>query len=313
MDGFGWWIDFARSVVGEPVDLRSIEQMARRRGCAALATIAARLEASPAIPSIAVVGHGQSRRLAPNDDTDDHRPAPGPAPSVAVRCFGGLEVTVDGTVVDLTDLRPRARSVLSLVAAHGGAAVHRDVLCTHLWPDDDARSATGKLQVAVSSIRRVLRDRCGARLIERTGESYQLIGARIDLADFWSDADSARAGEGVTATDPAAAERALAHRRGGGLLPELGPLDWLVDLRRRIDDTAARLAVELAEERLANGDPGSAAAWCREALAVDRWSDGAWRCLINALDAGSDIAGATRARREYADVLVELDVVPGEI
>ena len=46
----------------------------------------------------------------------------------------------------------------------------------------------------------------------------------------------------------------------------------------------------------------------RHALALDRYQDGLWRRLIDALAADGQPAAAAAARREYAQVLAELDV-----
>ena len=96
------------------------------------------------------------------------------APRVAVRCFGGFELRVDGRRVDLGRLRPRARQTLRLLAMRQGRPVHREHLGASLWPDADDGAAQRRLQVAVSAARQVLAPVPGTAIV-RDGDSYQLV------------------------------------------------------------------------------------------------------------------------------------------
>ena len=81
-------------------------------------------------------------------------------------------MAVAGEPVDVESLRPRARTVLRMLAVDVGAGVHRETLYEQLWPTDDQATAAKKLQVAISSIRRVLDG--AADLVRRRGDVYVL-------------------------------------------------------------------------------------------------------------------------------------------
>ena len=106
-------------------------------------------------------------------------------PGLSVRCLGGLEVRRSGIVVDLADLRPRARAVLALIAA-AGRPVHWEVLAASLWPDADPEAARRNVHVAVSSLRRVLEPSAAGRhptVLVRDGEAYLLM-AQVDVVEL---------------------------------------------------------------------------------------------------------------------------------
>ena len=141
-------------------DLRThplIAQLARRRGTDG----ASHRRASDGPGGLVRTEPPTDSAVANDDDTAGtdrtvaHDSSPGRR-DVVVTCLGGFELTVNGRAVDLSVLRPRARSVLHLLATHAPRPVHRDVLCAALWSDNDAESALRSLQVAVSSVRKQL-------------------------------------------------------------------------------------------------------------------------------------------------------------
>ncbi|MBM3679538.1 MAG: PAS sensor protein, partial [Actinobacteria bacterium] len=68
-------------------------------------------------------------------------------PSSELRCLGGLSLRLRGRDVDLGRLKPRARSLLRLLAMHEGRPVHREVLMEALWPECDLFTGGRNLQV----------------------------------------------------------------------------------------------------------------------------------------------------------------------
>ncbi len=195
--------------------------------------------------------------------------------------------------------------------------MHREVICEALWPEADPLTGLRNLQVAVSSLRRLLEpavSRGGGALVVRDGDSYRLAlpgNSTCDVATYRS--LLTRALELSTA-DVAAAARDFATAASmlrGGLLPEEGPADWAETLRERCRTDASTLGLQLAERALAAGDSVSAAAICTDIVGVDRYLDPAWRLLIVAKERSGDDAAARLARRRYAEVLEELGI-PGE-
>jgi DNA-binding SARP family transcriptional activator len=191
---------------------------------------------------------------------------------------------------------------------HADRAVHAETLMEALWPNSEPDAARHNLQVAMSALRSVLEPgvrRGRWRVVERKGDGYRLNlgeGGSSDLASFDLAAAQARSHH-----DLDAATRALAAY-GGELIPEAGPLTWLVERRDACRAGAAQVALLLGEATLAGGDAVAAMTVCRKGLAVDRYVDGLWRTFIAAARANGDHAVAVRAGRDYRGILVELGV-----
>jgi ATP/maltotriose-dependent transcriptional regulator MalT/DNA-binding SARP family transcriptional activator len=234
-------------------------------------------------------------------------------PPVSIRLFGGFQLEMNGTVVDLSGLKPRVRALLRLLAVQGGRPLHREAIQVALWPEAATDAAGRNLHVAISSLRQALEPgvaRAGFTLVVRDGDAYRLAtGAdvSVDLVAFESDMGQGRSG--AAAGD---AGRALAgfcsalDRYAGELLPEDGASDWVVDHRERCRSAAAEAAQWVAEHRLRGGDPAGAAQAAAGGLRIDRYHDPLWRLLATAREQAGDHVAASRARAEYAQVLAEL-------
>ncbi len=251
-------------------------------------------------------------------------PAPPPAPAqprrngvaaeqAVVRCFGRFTIAVGGADIDLTAVKPRARTALRMLAVSRRRPVHREVLVGALWPGADVRTGTRNLHVVVSSLRHLLEPdavRGGATLVAREGEAYCLAlpaGADCDLDTF-----DARLAEGRTARDAGDLDAAVRAFDGalaayaGELLPEDGPADWVVDERDRLRLAAASAAMALGEVHQRLGDWAAAAEACERGIQLDRYGDGLWRLLIDVRRGGGDHAAAQLAAEGYRTVLADL-------
>jgi DNA-binding SARP family transcriptional activator/energy-coupling factor transporter ATP-binding protein EcfA2 len=235
-------------------------------------------------------------------------------PGLRVRCLGRFQLELDGRPVDVSAVKPRARSALHLLAAHGGRPVHAESMVEALWPDLDAAAGKRNLQVAVSSVRRLLDDHRsgGGALVRREGPAYVLALPDVSCADVAVFAaardearEAARSGDEAMVLD--AGERALVAY-GGDLLPEDGPADWVVELRRQAAADAAEVALLVAETALGVGSHDVAAAACARGLDIDRYHDGLWRLLVDAQERTGDLAAATRSNERYHAMLRELGV-----
>ena len=106
-------------------------------------------------------------------------------PRVAITCFGGYRITIDGQTSTLAQLRPQARWVLQILSLSPDHDHHREFLEDILWPGVDHSVACHRLQVAVSSVRTMFGQ--GELVIRRRGESYRLClpsTASVDVRDF---------------------------------------------------------------------------------------------------------------------------------
>ncbi|MFI5040820.1 MAG: BTAD domain-containing putative transcriptional regulator, partial [Acidimicrobiales bacterium] len=237
-------------------------------------------------------------------------------PSTHVRCFGGLSVVRDGQALDLSSVKPRARSLLRLLAIHPGRALHREAIIEALWPEHDLAAGTRSLQVAVSSLRQLLepgvRRGCSGFVV-RDGDGYLLAlppGSTSDVATFaeamGAGRDHLRHGRPV---DAVAAFTTVVDMYVGELLPEEGPAEWVVKERHRFQMDAADAAAALGEHQAAQGDLPAAIQTFERCLAIDAYRDGIWRRLVGLVDQSGDRAAALTARRRYHAMLRELDLM----
>jgi DNA-binding SARP family transcriptional activator len=289
--------------------LERLAEIARRRGGGGGADQVAELTTNLfedhgiALPS--TDSHGPSDgRVAPASPDRDNE--------MEFRCFGRFSLLVDGRPVDLSSLRPRARAVLRMLAVNFGRGVHRQVLCDGLWPDDDEEGAAKKLQVAISSIRRVVEAHGAHDLVRRDADMYVLDKCPhvvCDVDRFTVAVAEARAwlasGDGANAE---AALRTAVELYGGDLLSDDGAADWVVAERIQLQSAAVEMTRRLASLLLERGDLVSAIEVCRKGLECDRFSDPLWRLLLDALRADNDLAGHALAVSRYNAVLAELGV-----
>jgi len=237
-------------------------------------------------------------------------PAPSTCP-LTLRLLGHTAITVEGEAVDLSAVRPRARSTLRLLAIRAGSAVHRDVLAASLWPDADEEAALRSLQVAISSLRNVLG---GRSLLVRSGESYCLQlppGSHSDVRDFEARLADARASrhDGDAAGERAALAAALGHY-GGDLLPEEGPAEWVVAERDRLRFAAAGAWCAMGRRLRDDGEFAEGVDAVRTGLRLDAYSDDAWRLLVDLHTRAGNPAAAQAAALEHGQVLAELGIEP---
>lgn len=234
------------------------------------------------------------------------------APTLRIRTLGGFAATVEGRELPLDVIKPRARSLLRLLAVHAGSPVHREVVGAALWPEADAQTAARSLQVAVSAVRGLFVDALGpdgTRLVAREGDAYRLAvdAEAVDVRRFDRAVGEARRARAQgRETGPALSAALSAY--GGDLLPEEGPSEWVVEQREHYRAAAVDVAREAAEAALLGGDARAAIEACRVGLSIDRYHDPLWRLLIEARQAAGDVSAANRDRREYQAILTELGV-----
>ena len=236
-------------------------------------------------------------------------------PAVRIRCFGGFQIAVNGRPLDLSQVRPRARSALRLLAVQAGRFVHREVLIEALWSDLPPAAATRNLQVTISALRGLLEPESGrgkAQMLVRSGDAYGIVlppGSDADTATF-SDAvqhwqQQRRSGSFASEVD---AMRAALAAYGGEVLPEEGPAEWAVEARDQFRQRATRVARELAIAELTQGHVAEAIQAAEQCIALDRHDDEAWQVLLRGYARSATPAKALEARRRYAEMLARLGV-----
>jgi len=233
-----------------------------------------------------------------------------PAPmSVRLTCLGAFSMTVDGREVDWRSLRPRARSLLMLLAARHGQAVHREELVDSLWPDLSLPSGIRSLQVAVSSIRHCLwAAGMNKETLRRQGDTYVL--ALPDAVDQLRSFERL-----VSDATHETGEVALRLRSealelyAGDLLTEAGPAEWVVASRDRLRNVAASIAYSGAMLALEAGQARTALALARRSTDIDPCHDLSWDLVIESSARLGDWAAVAVARLGQAKVRASLGVV----
>jgi DNA-binding SARP family transcriptional activator len=235
-------------------------------------------------------------------------------PTVVLRCLGDFSLTINGSSVDETAAKPMERALLHLLCARANEAVHREALIEALWPDADPDAGLHRLQVAVSSLRKILgaAGPDGTGLLSREGDAYRLSlppGSDVDVAVLehaLERADRARGANDLVTEMQALREAIAAYR--GPLLPGDGPAEWAVGTRTQLQGAVTDAAARLGALLLQDDQPQAAAETARAGLAVDRYRDDLWKVLIEGSERAGNYADAGQARRAYEAVLEELGV-----
>ena len=138
---------------------------------------------------------------------------------IGYRLLGPLEVTVDGTAVDLGGLKQRA--LLAILLLHANRPVPRDVLVDQLWGEHPPTGAEHAVNVYVWRLRKALRAATGTPGVVTRQGAYLLQAAeeQVDAALFERLADEGRRALAAEAAARASAVlgEALALWRGAPL------------------------------------------------------------------------------------------------
>lgn len=227
--------------------------------------------------------------------------------------LGHFALSLGGVEMPWRSLRPRARTLLMLLAVHHRRWVHRELLVDTLWPDATLSAGIRSLQVAVSAVRQCLTaggltENC----LRRHGDAYalELPGAADQRATFERLAhqaeDQERAGR---IRDAWLSRLAALEQYAGELLPEVGPAEWVVEERARLRTLAATVAAEAAQGALALRELSAGVRAARRSVELDPFRDSTWGLLVELSERGGDPSAAAVARREYARVRADLGVV----
>ena len=252
------------------------------------------------------------------EDGIDRNGQTGPAavrgPAVQLRCLGGFSLVVRGRTLDESAAKPMERALLHLLCMRAGEQIHREALIEALWPEAERDAGLHRLQVAISSLRRLVAvDPEDQPLnLVREGDSYRLVVPEDADVDVWQVGAHLRRAALARSTGRSRLEEesltGALSAYGGPLLPGDGPADWVVSRRQALEAAAVDAAARLASLRLRSGQPQAAAEAARTGLSLDRYRDDLWKLLIEAADRCGFHAEAGQARRTYAAILDELGV-----
>jgi DNA-binding SARP family transcriptional activator/predicted ATPase len=228
--------------------------------------------------------------------------------AIGITLFGGFQVTRDG--VGVAHFRgAKVRALLAYLAVEANRPHARAALAALFWPEQPDELALRNLSQALVHLRKALGLAADNPLIEATRHSIRWHAgvAAVDVATFARLARSA---------DPADLQAAAAAYRGEFLagfgLAECEPFEeWLLLTRERLRHEALSVLERLADRHLAAQRYADAAQAARRQVALDPWSEVAYRRLMQALAASGDRAAALAAYEQCRrTLLAELGAEP---
>lgn len=201
----------------------------------------------------------------------------------------------------------RERTVLAVLALHGGRQVTEDVLAFALWQDDPPRTATRTVQSSVARLRRAV----GDAIESVPGGGYRWAG-EVDLEESDRLVVEARAALERGEPRPAAEQydRALSlwHDRP---LADLSPSSWIDGQVRRLEELRHTVADERTDAWLACGSAGELVPDLEAALVETPLRERRWAQLITALYRSGRQADGLRAYQRLREILAqELGIEP---
>jgi len=218
---------------------------------------------------------------------------PHPVERLQIRCFGGLEISVEGRPVHRTTLRrEKARELLALLVAAGGRPIPGEHLAGQLWPGADPRAARSRLYVTLGALRAAIEPEGGEPWchIRRDGSRYFLDPRSSVFVDMWLFQElirRAKAGErGVRSREELLVilEKAVDLYEGDVFGSEFSG-DWLDDLVARNRHAVLDALGRLAHIRAEVGDMEGAVAALRRTEEIDPLRQDLQRQLMTLLHA----------------------------
>jgi DNA-binding SARP family transcriptional activator len=230
--------------------------------------------------------------------------------TVSIRCFGEYRMEVDGVSLDLTRLRPQARTLLRLMSLRVGRDHHREFLEDAIWPGTDHTVAGHRLQVAVSSIRGLF---AGTGVtVTRSGPTYRLCLPTESVVDVVQFEAAIRNAAAASAQGDIVRRMRVRQVALALYTDDLPPDDTVTEHfgaeRDRFRLAAAAAATALASDHWALGEHECAESAARRALDLDSCQELPWAILAELFESTGDLGSAEHARRERSRVRMILQL-----
>ncbi|EFC80713.1 BTAD domain-containing putative transcriptional regulator [Parafrankia sp. EUN1f] len=235
-------------------------------------------------------------------------------PEMVVHVLGPLSVAVNGQPV--AGWGSRQRALLAYLVLHRADTPVREVVMEALWPGVDPAAARNSLQVAVSGLRRVLREATRGPVVVFERGIYRLapdVAVSVDADVFEHHVRVGRRVTDLGRHDDAVAEweAAVALYRGD-FLAGTRTDDWMVLPREQFRLTYLEALDQLSSLYLGTRRYAMCALLCRQILDRDPCREDAHRRLMRCHSRQGQPHLALLQFRTCADVLArELRVAPG--
>lgn len=179
---------------------------------------------------------------------------------------------IDGVEVE-AELSPLNIRVLVCLLVHTGQWLHIDHLMTYFWPERSTDRALRSLQVAISSVRKLLKaNQIGT--VERNGARYQIVLSsdwNSDFADLQTLLHS-------PITDPGTI-RSL--QQGWALVAhEFGAEEWVVERQQDLVSSLTEQTLAMLHQLIEQGDEQLALEMANAGLKIDPYEHRLWQIAL---------------------------------
>jgi DNA-binding SARP family transcriptional activator/ATP/maltotriose-dependent transcriptional regulator MalT len=239
-----------------------------------------------------------------------------PSDRLELGLIGPTELRRDDEVVAGGEWRrERVRQLLAYLVVHRSAT--REAIADALWSDLDSDAGANNLRVTLSYLLRVLepdrKDKEASFFIRQDKSTISLTGQSHLAVDLWTfDDELSGAADDERAGAPSLA---LEHYRAAAAIwrgPFLSDADaiWAENEAERVRVRFLQAATRAGELALASGGVDESEALALRVLAVEPWSERAYRLLVATHLARGDRPAARRALERCHAMLDELGVEP---
>ncbi len=239
-------------------------------------------------------------------------------PPIELDLLGPTRLALDGVGVDHPNWRRRrVRELLAFVTHHG--RVPRDRVLGALWPDFTEEQARRNLRVTLTYLQALLesgRPRGEPPFYLRVdGDALVLLGEPHISVDLWCfEADIVEADRARAAGDADAAAGGYARARSrwrGEYLEDFMDAEWAAPLSAQVHAAAVLAGTRGGNAALAAGRGDDALRAAEWVLAIESWSEEAFRVAVAAHLAAGDHAEAAKALARCDAMLADLGVPAG--
>jgi len=240
-------------------------------------------------------------------------------PRLQIRCFGSLELSIDGKPLAPTAIRRRrVTTLLGILLTNHDQALSKDALIEMLWPGADPDVRTRQFHVVVHELRRLVEPRGNAGhwlYVRNRADRYAFQTQSpcwIDTLQFRSLLDKARDAEAAREVQPAiGAYEAAAELYRGEYLQDEPFAEWCWQTREQLREACLGALGRLAALWGEQGRWDRSIAWARRALVLDPLREETHRALMYAFWACGRRDEAVRQHEACAHLLRErLDLTP---
>lgn len=227
-----------------------------------------------------------------------------------VRCFGPFQCSVDGD--DSTPIQWRTvktEELFAFLVYYQGAAMHKEIIIDHLWPDAEPEKAANYFRVTCTYLRNTLSHHGYTNVLLRDRDSYRLDTGNLkcDLIEFTAAIRNFNDGKDIEWLKQAASSYSSPYLTNK-------TYEWAIASRVHLEKEYKKIQYQLTDEYIRNKDFSKATASLETILSQDPCDENAAFKLIQIKLKNSDMISALRIYNELQKALKnELGLSPSEV